>query len=177
MKNISLLIIVAFICSSCEVKVDSGKKSSDEKLDSKAESTSNSKIRNDVQLNEKGLKVEQAFLIFRNDGSLVPADNKVGVGQEVGLRLIVKGWKEENGRVYPGTSEKVMTSDGAVLLDEPDLFNSYTDGVTAKDAEIITITAVITKLDKLYDHFLVSFRVWDKKGDGEVSGSYKLYIK
>ncbi|MEJ0103250.1 MAG: hypothetical protein WDO19_12130 [Bacteroidota bacterium] len=41
----------------------------------------------------------------------------------------------------------------------------------------ITLSAVINGIDKLYDYFLVSFRVWDKKGTGEVTGSYKLYLK
>jgi hypothetical protein len=178
MRDLFLLCIFAFFCNSCEVKVDTGKKSDEIMSDSKEEkSSSNSKIRNGIELNEKGLKVDQAFLIFRSDGTLVPADNKVNVGQEVALRLILKGWKEENGKVFPGTSEKITTSDGNVLIDERDLFSSYTEGVLPKDAGIITLMAVITKLDKLYDYFLVAFRVWDKKGEGEVSGSYKLYIK
>jgi hypothetical protein len=57
------------------------------------------------------------------------------------------------------------------------LFEAYdTAGVTPKDAEVISLSAVITQIDKLYDYFLVSFRVWDKKSNGEVSGSYKLYL-
>jgi hypothetical protein len=179
MGNLLMFCVFALFCAiSCEVKVDTGKKSAEEKTsDSKGEKSSNSNIRNGVKLNEKGLKVDQAFLIFLKDGNLVPADNKVEVGQQVGLRLILHGWKEENGKVFPGTSEKISTSDGDVLLDEKDLFSSYTDGVSPKDAGIITISATITKLDKLYDHFLISFRVWDKKGENEVAGSYKLYIK
>jgi len=30
---------------------------------------------------------------------------------------------------------------------------------------------------KIPDHFLVEFRVWDKKSNADVSGSYKLYLK
>jgi hypothetical protein len=137
---------------------------------------SNSKIRNGIELKKNGLDVEQAFLLFE-DGTLVPADNKVSVGQKVVMRLIMSGWKEENGMVFPGASEKITTSEGNVVLNEPDLFAGNADGVSAADAKYISLSAEISQLDKLYDHFLVSFTVWDKKSNAEVNGSYKLYLK
>jgi len=62
------------------------------------------------------------------------------------------------------------------LLNEKDLFPELGE-IEWKRAQMLTLRAVITSLDKLYDYFLVSFRVWDKKGNGEVTGSYKLYIQ
>ena len=50
------------------------------------------------------------------------------------------------------------------------------DGVTPEQASYITLMATITEVDKLFDYFLVSFRVWDKKANGEITGSYKLYL-
>ena len=156
-----LAMTASLLFYSCEVKIKAGE---------------TEKIRNGIELNAKGLQVKQAFLLH-SDGTLIPDDNKVNVGEDVKLRLIISGWKEYNGFVFPGAAEKIAASDGAVLLDEPDLFVNYDNiGVSAKDAEYITLTATITKVDKLYDYFLVSFRVWDKKGAGEITGSYKLHL-
>ena len=54
-------------------------------------------------------------------------------------------------------------------------FLTYEDGALVSNEN--KIDAVITRLDELYDHFLVEFRVWDKKGGADVTGSYKLYLK
>lgn len=136
---------------------------------------STDKVRNNIQLQSSGLKVGQAFLLYE-DGTLVPADNITNVGRPVKLRLIIDGgWNEQDGNVFIGASEKIETSDGQVVLDEKDLF-ANTPYVSAEAAKYITLTATISGLDKLYDYFLVSFRVWDKKGKGEATGSYKLYI-
>jgi hypothetical protein len=136
----------------------------------------NNKIRNNIQLDTKDVKVSQAFLLFQN-GSLVPETNETNVGKPVKLRLIIdKGWKETNGKVSIGASEKIETHDGQLVLDEKDLFSNIKE-LNGADAHFITLTATISRLEKLYDYFLVSFRVWDKNGSGEITGSYKLYIK
>jgi hypothetical protein len=133
------------------------------------------KIRNDIQLQTSRLKLGQAFLLYE-DGTLVPAENVTNVGKPVKLRLIIDdGWNKEDGNVYIGASEKIETSDGQVLLDEKDLFSDLTS-VKAEDAKYLSLTANISRIDKLYDYLLVSFRVWDKRGAGEVTGSYRLHI-
>lgn len=138
--------------------------------------SSTSKIRNNIDLRAKDLQVSQAFLLYE-DGKLVPESNEAAVGQPVRLRLVVDGgWKENNGTVSLGASEKIETNDGQVVVDEKDMFASI-PSVTVQDAKFITLTATISQMDKLYDYFLVSCRVWDKNGPGEVTASYRLYIK
>mgnify|MGYP003575042492 CR=1 FL=1 len=179
MKLLPTAGIIAVIALSCNTGPDNtisslinitsneGKQSTD---------SASTKIRNDIQLQAKGLKVSQAFLIY-DDGKLVPADNSTSVGQPVNLRLIIDGgWQQKNGKVLVGASERIESSEGDVLLDEKDLFQNVSS-VRPEDAQYITLTANISKLNKLYDHFLVSFRVWDKNSDGEVIGSYKLRIQ
>ena len=139
-------------------------------------STASQNVRNDVSFKESGLSVQQAFLQFE-DGRLVPQDNKVEVGQQVNLRLIIDGWEAKDGKVLLGASEKITTDDGSVVLDEADLFGGYPDGVDAAAARVITLSAVITRVDKLFKYFEVSFRVWDKAGSDNVTGSYRLYLK
>ncbi|HKP32373.1 MAG TPA: hypothetical protein VJT83_06585 [Chitinophagaceae bacterium] len=167
-----LLFALAFVA--CNNSTD-GKK--DIKAEDKSVASETSKnVRNNISARPAGIKVEQAFLMF-DDGKLVPEDNKVEVGQVVHLRLIVSGWKATDDKVVLGASEKIVTDEGQVVLDEQDLFANYPDGVNSKDAGIITLSATITRIDKLFKYFEVSFRVWDKNSSDNVSGSYRLYLK
>ena len=136
----------------------------------------NIKIRNDINIKAEGIDLSQAFLLY-DDGTLVPETNETGVGKPVKMRLIIdNGWKEQDGKVSIGASEKIETSDGELMLDEKDLFAAMPI-INADDAKVITLTANISSLDKLYDYFLVSFKVWDKNGTGQITGNYKLYHK
>ena len=73
--------------------------------------------------------------------------------------------------------ERITTNDGKQLLDQKNLFSDYADGLSSEDAKTISVSARITAIDKLYDYFTVTFRVWDKLSQHDVAGSYKLYLK
>ena len=165
MKKIIYSIFASLLFISCEVKVNTP-----------AAEGSGGKIRNEIQLKEKGLIAEQAFLLFE-DGKLIPPGNKIDVGQWVGLRLILNGWQKQNGKVFVDAEEQITTNDGKQLLDQKNLFKDYADGLSSEDAKALTLSARITAIDKLYDYFTVTFRVWDKQSQNEISGSYKLYLK
>jgi len=157
--------LILIILSSCEFSVKH------------ADSAEKSKIRNGISIQAKGINVEQAFLITE-DGNLLPEDNKVKVNQKVRLRLIASGWTEKDGRIFVDASEKVETSDGTVFLNEKDLFRDYQDGISPEDAKNITLSVVITQIDKLYDYYRVLFQVRDKSDEQKsVEGFYKLYIE
>ena len=158
-------ILILIILPSCEFSVKH------------TESAEKSKIRNGISIQARGINVEQAFLITE-DGDLLPEDNKVKVNQKVRLRLIASGWAEKDGRVFIDASEKVETSDGTVVLNEKDLFRDYKDGLAPEDVKFITLSVVITQIDKLYDYYRVAFQVKDKSDEqNSVEGFYKLYIE
>jgi len=138
---------------------------------------SGGQITNNISIKATGgAKVNSAFLTYPN-GDTVPEDNIARIGQKIQLNLYVDGWLEEKGKVFLGAGEKIATDHGEVVLDEPDMFLSYSDGISPEDAKIISIRAVITRMDKKFDFFVVSFRVWDKKGNGVITGNYKLRVK
>lgn len=133
-------------------------------------------ISNGIALETKDIKVSRAFLLYDNS-TLVPPGNKTTEGRVVRLRLVVEdGWSEEDGRVSLGASETIRTDKGQVVLDEKDLFASI-PLLDASAARVITLTATISRLGRRHNHFVVSFRVWDKRGSGEIRGSYKLYVE
>ena len=162
-----VFMLMSLLVSSCEISVKRGD----------SEEPGKSKIRNGISIQAKGIDVEQAFLITE-DGALLPEGNKVKVNQKIKLRLIASGWKEKDGKIFLDASEKVETSEGNVFLDEKDLFRSYEDGLSPEDAKYITLSVVITQIDKLYDFYKVLFQVKDKNDDQKsVEGTYKLYIE
>ena len=169
MRRLILPGMLLLLLCSCEIKVNTGGDSQP--------SAGGPRIRNGIELTENGLHASEAYLVYE-DGSVVSNENKIDINQKVQLRLLLTGWKERDGRVRPGAQEKITTSSGDLLLDSDDLFQSYSDGVSEADAAVLTVSAMITRLDKLYDYFLVRFRVWDKEdGGGEITGSYKLYLR
>ena len=133
---------------------------------------------NGIKMNCKGLKVKEAALYF-DDNSKVPQDNKVDVNQRVNMQVVIDtGWAIVDGKVYPGGSEVIKLSTGSTILKSDDLFAAYSDtGVNAEDAKYISIKAVITSIDDKKNHIIVSFKIWDKKGSGEITGNYKFFIK
>ena len=133
-------------------------------------------ISNGIALQAKEVKVSRAFLLYDNS-TLVPPGNKTTEGRVVKLRLVVdSGWAEKDGRVSLGASETIRTDKGQEVLDEEDLF-AATPLLDARAARAITLTATISKLGRQHSNFIVSFRLWDKRGPGEITGSYKLVVE
>jgi hypothetical protein len=135
-------------------------------------------FRNGIQLESKVFNVKQAYLVF-NDSVKLGEDNLAALGQHVNLELVVdsSGWSVENGLFYPGISEKIESDDGNHVFENPDLMTVHPGGVPIEDGWLVRIQAVINTIDKHYKYFLVTFHVWDKKGKGEIKGSYKLHVK
>jgi len=80
-------------------------------------------------------------------------------------------------KVYVDAEEQIATSNGKQLLDQRNLFKGYANGLSSEDSRPLTLSARIIAIDKWYDFFTVTFRVWDKQSQNEISGSYKLYLE
>lgn len=132
---------------------------------------------NGITMNIKGFKVSEAGLYFE-DGTKVPEDNTVELNQKVMLYAVLdSGYKVVGGKVFPGSSERIVLSNGYEVLKTDDLFEAYSEGVKAEDGKYITLKAMMTQIDDKSMEITVSFKIWDKKGPGNITGSYKLHIK
>lgn len=180
MSRLLLLLSFLFTFQSCELSCTVNDKKENKENKDNVVFKDGVRLSNEIALDAEDVKVDKAYLIFE-DGKPVPAGNIVDFTQPVKLILVIeKGWKEENGKVWLGASEKIETESGEVLLDEKDLFeNAYSDGISAEDARFLSLSAIIklTREINPLTTFNVSFRVWDKKGDGLLQGRYKLYSK
>lgn len=141
------------------------------------EPTSNAKVLHDIIVKESGgLQVAQAYLSFES-GNLLPKSNTAPLGVPVYLNLVIKdGWDVQDGMVSLDATEKITTNKGQVVLDAPNLFGTKSS-VNESDASRIVLKATITKTDPAIYYFVVNYHVWDKRGQGEVKGSYKLFIE
>jgi hypothetical protein len=167
--------------ASCEFSVSTKK---DDKTTTKEVLSSESNgpltgatVKNDIDLDAKGVKVKEAYLMDENRNLL--SENEVEEGKSV--RCVVKldtGWTKYDGKSYVGASEKIISGSGKVVLDEADLFKDYNEsGVSATDAGVLSVLATITRKEPGMDDYKVQFRMWDKKGSGEVTGSFKFKVK
>jgi len=175
MKKILLaLLAVNCILSACNNSTRTETKSSSEKNNKKESST---QVLNNISVETEGdVEVYRAFLSYE-DGSMVSSSNKTALGKPIYLNLnITNGWKEENGEVSLGASEKISTDNGTVILEAPDLF-SNTGAFKANDAKFVRLKAVINNMSGPIEYFVVDYKVWDKKGDGVVKGSYRFYVE
>ncbi len=173
-KTACILILCLFLFSS--VNVFSQRKKTVKKTATEAKEPG--LIKNGIILKSKGFKVGEAYLVF-DDETLVPEGNKVELNQNVNMLLIIEeGWTETGGRVFPGSKQVLKLNTGVEILNSEELFSAFDEtGVSPDDARYITLNAVITELKDRKNHVIVNFRVWDKKGSAEITGSYKLFIK
>lgn len=161
-----LLFFLAGIVYSCEVKVNAPG----------SNKTAAGKIRNGIKIDAKGVEVEQAFLTY-DDGSLVDETNTTSVNRKLKINFVVKGWKAEDGQVALEANEKVTTSEGDIIMDEKELFSKGgLQTISAADAEFPRLSVVITQVPKLYDFYLVSFKIWNRGTEQSIEGNYKFHI-
>jgi hypothetical protein len=62
-------------------------------------------------------------------------------------------------------------------MDEKELFSGGgLATVSAEDAQFPRLSVVVNQVNKLYDFYLVSFRIWNRGTDQSIEGEYKFYI-
>ncbi len=175
-RSISIVICLTFFLASCKFSCSVG--GSDEEPKGTAVEKDGARLYNNIKLTAYKANLKRAYLEFE-DRTRVPDDNFIDFSQPVKLMLAIDGgWVEENGKVLLGASEKIIAEDGRVVLDEKDLFESYSDGIKVSDSKLIFLTAAL----KLREgspptSFSVQFRIWDKKAEGYIEGSYMLFSK
>ena len=109
-----LLLLLAGVFYSCEVKVNAPGATKESPL---------GKIRNGIEVKANGVDVEQAFLTYE-DGTLVDESNTTSVNKKLKINFVVKGWKAENDKVALEANEKITTSDGDIVMDEMNVWQS-----------------------------------------------------
>jgi hypothetical protein len=174
------LFFVSLCLASCEFKCSVGDSSADNDEKNKpVKKEDGTLLYNGIQLEANGLKVNKAYLVVKEDGKRVPADNIVDIKKGVKLLLLIDGWQEKEGRAWPGASIKVVADNGETVLEQADMFAEYDQtGVSPEDAKVIGLSVYFSKWTAERPVSLdVSFRVWDKRSDAFIKGSYIIHTK
>lgn len=175
------IIMLAILLSSCSFNCSVGENKSGVKskpvTSSDNSALNGATIKNDIDLEVTGVKVKEVYLLDANRELLT--ENITGIGERI--YVVIKtdtGWAKENGKSFIGASERISTKGGNVIVDAEDIFKDYeVSGISAVDASVISLSAIITQADTGVENFVVQFRVWDKKGKGEVKGKYKFKLR
>ena len=171
---------IAVLLASCEFSVSTNKedKQASKEVSSKESSgpLTGATISNDIELDAEGVKVKEAYLM--DDNRTILSKNEAKLGERI--RCVVSldtGWTKYDGKSFIGASEKIMTDDGRVILDEPDLFKDYSEsGLSAEDTKLVSVVATITTKEPGVDNYKVQFKIWDKRGTGKVTGRFKFKV-
>lgn len=196
MTRILQLLLLFLVCASCQNKAKSKTAVSETKQEQKSterqtagesnraddgvppgQSNGDTETTNGITVQQSGgLGVAKAYLTYE-DGRLVPPSNKVALGQTVYLNLLIdKGWTVTNGTVSPEATERIETADGRLVLNAPNLFKALPQ-VDADKAAHIFLKATITATQADIPYFVVNYHLWDKQGNGDVKGRYRLYVE
>lgn len=172
------MVMLTVLISSCKFNCSTGGKNSAKKVSTPEynKAIEGATIKNDIELEVTGVKLKSAYLTDANNNPL--QENETRINEKIYLIIEVDtGWVKEGKTSFIGASERITTSAGKIIVSADDIFKSYeTTGMDAKDAEFISLSAVITSASSGLKDFTVHFRVWDKKGPGEIKGKYKFKI-
>jgi len=135
-------------------------------------------ISNGIQLKTTAnIKVIKAYLYY-DDLSPVPDSNTAKLNENLNLLIKLQpgAWVVKNKFVKLGASEKITTNTGALVSEEKDLFASLKQ-INPEDARFINLKASMESMTGPVEYLVVHFRVWDKQGKGEISGSFRMHVK
>lgn len=174
LRNLACLISLLFFLANCGSKNHRPQEPS--AASASLRPNSKAQTLNNIRIHESGgLLVTRSFLTDEN-GNLVKAGNVVAEGEAVFLNLVIKeGWIAEKGKVSIGATQTITTEDGEPVLSSPDLFAGT--AIPEDRAGSLQLKTIITKTRPETKDFLVSFRVWDKLGAGELRGQYRLSLE
>lgn len=177
-----LFLFISLLLSSCEFQCSVGETgSAKENKKYKPVEKDGTLLYNGIRLVTRGVQVDKAYLVTNDEaGDRIDDDNFIDFKRGVKMLLLVKdGWKEEEGRMRLGTSMKVVTENGQVLIDEEDMMKKYDEeGISPIDSKVLGLS--VYKLDWVPQQpisMTVHFRVWDKQGEAFIDGDYIFHTK
>ena len=177
--RLTIFLSLLVMLSSCEFHCSVGNTA--ERKDKKnAVMQDGAALYNNIRVKTNQVTLKQAYLADKLTGEEIGEGNFVNMKNGVKLVLLIdKGWTEVNGRVFIGASLKATADNGSTILDEPDLFKTYeAEGIKLSDSKLLGLSMYFTEWSVTRPVTIdVLFKVWDKKGEGTIEGSYRVHTK
>lgn len=181
MKETPVLFVFLFLLAACSNDANTGIRPTDSVLASSAKGDRayipKENILNNIVLESvNGFEITSAFLADEK-GNLIPPKNTIPPGHPVFLTLRVKkGWTLQDGYASPGATQTILSHNNEPVLQSGDLFANI-PRVKEEDAGTLRLKALITATRTDIRYYIIRFRVWDKWGEAEVTGHYRLQVK
>ncbi|MBX2899355.1 MAG: hypothetical protein KF775_06880 [Cyclobacteriaceae bacterium] len=133
-------------------------------------------LRTGAKTTYSGFAVENIYLVNADDQQLgsneLPLNSKFSVVYEG-----VANYTQKEGKVFPGLSMEVTDEAGNFILNEADLFSSYTDGFEAETASVLRGTVTVGEPMQAGQSYNCKVRVFDKNSDAELVTTLKFKVK
>ncbi|HEY1021818.1 MAG TPA: hypothetical protein VGE06_05870 [Flavisolibacter sp.] len=180
MKRIPVFILLFFLLKACSNSTNTGAHQADSMATMPSGKQTNDRkettLNNIVLEKITGFKITSAFLADEK-GNLLHPQNTIPAGYPVFLTIRIQdGWTLQKGYASPGASQAILTHNNEPVLQSRDLFANI-PRVKKEDAGTIRLKTLITATRSDIRHYTIRFRVWDKWGEGEITGHYRLQVK
>ncbi|NSW95585.1 MAG: hypothetical protein HPY62_12835, partial [Bacteroidales bacterium] len=136
------------------------------------------KVNDLINVEANGVSYEEAY-IFSQGSDKVITDNKIKFNDNVYIIIEgLRGFKEEDGLVFPGLAITGSDSKGNIILSKEDLLSDYTQsGIPASDlAERVSANFRITG-SEFNNPMHCDMKVWDKKGTSYIRTQMDMTIE
>ncbi len=135
----------------------------------------NSDLITGLTYNYQGLGVEEVVLSL--DGQRLQSNEFASQSQVYMNFLGVNGFKQENGKVFPGLSVKVTDQAGNTILEAADLFTQYeTEGLAAQNAQELSSNLTIGAPMEVGNSYNWAVKIWDKRGEGSIDANMDFSV-
>jgi hypothetical protein len=131
-----------------------------------------------VQVEVSGAAYDEAY-IFSQDKGMVINNGKVSFDDNIYIIIEgLKGFKEENGSVFPGLSLKAFDAEKKVILDYADLFSEYEEkGIDTEDFAS-RVSSHFKISGTVFDNPMeLEMLVWDKRSSTKILIKARLTIE
>jgi len=123
-----------------------------------------------------GFAVENVYVVDADDKQL--SDNEVSLDSK--FSIVYEGlanYTLKEGKAFPGLSLEVTDEAGAIILNEADLFSSYTDGFEPETASVLRGSITVGNPMQAGQTYTCKIRVFDKNSDAEVTTEMNFKVK
>jgi hypothetical protein len=123
-----------------------------------------------------GFAVQNVYVVDAEDNQLndseVPLDSKFSIVFEG-----IENYTLKDGMAFPGLSLEVTDETGAYILNEADLFSTYTDGFEPETASVLRGTITVGSPMQAGNNYNCKVRVFDKNSDSEIVTTLSFTVK
>lgn len=123
-----------------------------------------------------GLGVED--IVLTKDGQAY-SENQFPIGSTVVMNFLgVNGFKEREGKVFPGLSVQVKDQKGTIVLQADDLFTEYSvAGLDATQANELSSNLTIGDPMQSGTQYTWHITIWDKQNDGLIEANMDFAVQ